>query len=403
MTSRTRKSLLGLIVFALVAALLFVAFRPTPIAVDFARIERGRIVGTINADGKTRIRNVYDVSSPISGTAQRSPVAEGDAVTGGQTIVARVEPAAPSLLDARTRIQLEATVSEARAAADFANAQLRQAEEELDFARSQLDRTRELVERGVSSVTALENAEQALRLKQVARDAAASNVARATSSLARAEAALIEPGSDPEQGSACCVELRAPVDGTVLSIVQVSERTVAVGSPLLSIGDVADLEITADLLSSDAVGLDIGARAIVERWGRDDPLTARLVSLAPIAETHVSSLGIEEQRVSAVFNLLTPPDERAGLGHQYAVFLEIVTWEEDDALYAPLSALFRDGDGWAVFAVNGNRAALTPIEIGRRNDTHVEILSGIGQGDLVVVHPPEEIADGTAIIERSTL
>ncbi|WP_417248370.1 efflux RND transporter periplasmic adaptor subunit [Celeribacter sp.] len=400
MTSRTRKSLLILIVLALVGALVFIGFRPHPIAVDVAEVTRGPMVVTINADGKTRIRNIYEVSAPISGTALRTPVEEGDSVVAGETVVARIEPVAPALLDTRTTGQLEAAVREAEAAYRLSKAQLRQAEEEMAFARREVERTQELVERGVASQTTLENAQQALSLRLAALDAAASGVDMSASSLARAKAALGVNGGEVDTRS---VEILAPASGTVLEIAQESEHSVAVGAPLLTIGDVNDLEIAAELLSSDAVGLQIGAHAIVERWGGEEDLEARLVSLAPRAQTKVSSLGIEEQRVSAVFDLVTPSAEREGLGHQYAVFLRVVTWEAEDALRLPLSALFRDGEGWAVFVKDGNVARQVGIEIGVRSDDMVEVLSGLEDGDEVIVHPSDDITDGAAVIDRNSL
>jgi Membrane-fusion protein len=403
MTSKSRKSLLALIVLALVAALLFIAFRPHPVAVDLAEVTRGHMEVTINADGKTRIRHLYEVSSPIAGTALRSPVEEGDAVIAGKTVVARVEPVAPSLIDARSRVQLEAAVREAEAAADLAAAQLRQAEEELSYAQSQFERTKALVARGVSSITTLEDAQQVLSVRNAARDAAVSNVQMAQSSLARAKAALIEPDATENTGESCCVALTAPISGTVLSIEQVSEHAVSVGSSLLSIGDVTDLEIEADLLSSDAVGLVIGARAMVERWGGAPALEARLKSLAPKAETHTSSLGIEEQRVSAVFDLVTPAEDRPGLGHQYSVFLKVVEWEADDVLMMPVSAMFRDGNGWAVFVNDGGTARQRAIGIGHQSDRMVEVLSGLQEGDQVIPHPADTISDGVSIVDRDKL
>ncbi|GAA3867428.1 efflux RND transporter periplasmic adaptor subunit [Celeribacter arenosi] len=400
MTSRSRKSLLFLLVAALAGALFFVAFRPHPVAVDIATATRGPLQVTINADGKTRIRHLYEVSAPISGTALRSPVAEGNEVIGGQTVVARVEPVAPALIDSRTRLQLEAAISEAEAASRLATAQLRQADEELAFAQRDFERTQALVERGVASLTTLENGQQVLKLRLAAREAAASNVDMAQSSLARAKAALVDPnGSDDTKA----MDIVAPISGVVLSITQISEHAVQVGAPLMSIGAVGDLEITADLLSSDAVGLTVGARALVERWGGTPALEAQLTSLAPKAETHVSSLGIEEQRVSAVFDLLTPPEGRIGLGHQYAVFLRVITWEDPDVLRAPISALFRDGPDWAVFTVQGNVAKVTHVEIGHRAEDLVEITGGLNEGDQVITHPSNEVAEGVTIVERTTL
>lgn len=400
MTSRTRKTLLALIVAAIVGALVFVSYKPHPIPVDLAQATRGPMLVTINADGKTRVRDLYEVSAPISGTAMRSPVMEGDVVIAGQTVVAKVEPIVPSLLDSRTRGQLEAAVQEAEAAARLADAQLVQADEEHAYARREVERTQALVERGVASQTALESVQQVLKLRLAALQAASSNVDMSRSSLARAQAGLFEP--DGSEG-ANAIELFAPASGTVLDVAQVSEHTVAVGSPLLTIGAVDELEIEVDLLSADSVGLEIGARAIVGRWGGSNDLDARLISMSPRAVTQVSSLGIEEQRVSAVFELTSPIDARAGLGHQFSVFLRVVTWEEDDVLRVPLSALFKDEGDWAVFVFEDGLAKRVAIQTGARSEEEVEVLSGIEEGAQVITHPSSDIEDGIAVIDRESL
>jgi HlyD family secretion protein len=197
------------------------------------------------------------------------------------------------------------------------------------------------------------------------------------------------------------VHLTAPADGVVLDLGVVSERPVVAGDLLLSIGDPVDLEIVADLLSSDAVRLEPGSRAIVERWGGPHALEARLRRIEPAARTKVSALGIEEQRVDAIFDLVSPVGERPGLGHGFSVFLRIVEWEAEDVLQVPLSALFRDGDAWAVFVAEGGRARLQPVEPGRRNDMAAEIEAGLETGDRVIVHPGDAVADGAAIAERA--
>jgi HlyD family secretion protein len=398
-----RSVILGLVGVGIVGGLALVTFRTEPIAVDLATVTRGPMQITVNADGKTKIREVYDVSSPVAGTARRSPVEVGDPVTAGETVVAVVEPVTPALLDARTRLQAEAALREAEASVAAAEAQVRQAEEDLAYTQSQYDRTKTLVERGVASVTRLEDATQALAAQEAALDAARSGLQAAMSSRDRAAAALIEPGQGGGVDGECCVPLTAPIDGVVLEVDQVSERPVSMGTRLVSIGDPADIEIVADLLSSDAVRLKIGARAFVERWGGPIPLIARLRSIDPVAITKVSALGIEEQRVDAVFDILSPPEQRPGLGGSFSVFLRIVEWETEDTLQVPLSALFRRGEEWAVFAVEEGVARRVPVEIGRRNSITAQVLSGVDEGMRVITHPNEAITDGTAVAERQAM
>lgn len=394
-----RRLFLAALLLAGLGALLWVTFRPVPVPVDLAPVTRGPMTGTVNADGQTRIRALYEVSSPIAGTARRALVEVGDRVTKGQT-VAVVEPLAPALLDARARAEAEAALREAEAALDLAESQARQAAEEVAYAQSQYERTRALVERGVASTTQLEDATQVVTLRLAALSSARSAVTMATSALDRARAVLIGPQAGAAQ-DACCVDLPAPIDGTVLSVANISAHAVIPGAPLVTIGQPDDLEIVADLLSADAVGLAPGAPARVERWGGPGVLEARLRRIDPSAETRVSALGIEEQRVDAVFDLLSPPEARPGLGDGFAVFLRITAWEEADAVQVPLGALFRQGAGWAVFRAEDGFARLVPVDVGRMNETHAQVLSGLVEGQRVVPHPSDALADGVRIADRA--
>jgi HlyD family secretion protein len=303
----------------------------------------------------------------------------------------------PALLDARSRAEAEAALRQAEAALAVADAQLAEAEEERDYAQSQRDRAQALVERGVASMTRLEDAEQALRAAEAARDAAMSSRAMQAGARDRTAAALIEEDAPATRRA---VDIRAPASGVVLAVGVESARPVLPGAPLVSIGDPADLEIVADLLSSDAVRLPPGATASAERWG-GPPLVVRLKSVEPVARTEVSALGIEEQRVDAVFEIMTPWEERTALGHNFAVFLRITVWQADDVLQVPVSAVFREGQGWAVYQVAedgiAERAAVT---LGQRGEAAVEVLDGLAEGDRVVTHPPEALEPGGKVAER---
>jgi len=387
---------------ALVLGLGWVAFRTDPVPVDLHRVVRAPMQVTVDADARTRIAEIYEVAAPISGIAQRSPVREGDPVVAGQTVVASVEPAASSLLDARSRIQAEASIREAEAALYVARSQLDQAEEEVTYARSDYQRTKTLVDRGVASVARLEAAEQRLATAQAGAEAALSNLERANSALDRARAALIEPGDDDSAAAACCVRLTAPIDGRVLSVDTISERPVTAGTRLVSVGRPDALEIVADLLSTDAVRLSPGARAHVERWGGPIPLAATLTKIEPSGYTKVSALGIEEQRVDAIFSIDTPVADRAALGDGFSVFLRIIEWQQDDVLQVPLGAMFRRGQDWAVFvAAPDGTARLQVIDIGRRNDLSAQVLSGLVEGQQVITHPSDAISDGVRIVQRA--
>ena len=402
MAPKPRTVLLSGLGLLVAGALGFVAFREDPVPVDLHPVSRGSMQVTINADGKTRIREIFEVAAPIAGTALRAPVRVGDAVTAGETVVAVLEPISSDLLDTRTRIQAEAAVREAEAALHQAESRMREVSEDLTLADREYERARVLVSRGVSSVTRLEIAEQQLGAKRAAREAAESGLEMAKSALDRARAALFEPlDADGAERGTCCLQLTAPVDGRVLSIDVISERPVAAGTRLLSVGQADDLEIVADLLSVDAVRLEPGDPASVERWGGDTPLAARISKIEPSAYTKVSALGIEEQRVDVVLDFTTPAEDRQELGDNYAVFLRIVEWQADDVLTVPVGAVFRQGNDWAVFRVEGGAARLRMVQIGQRNSDSAQVLEGLDEGDAVILHPSDAIADGVAVEERA--
>ncbi|QKV18840.1 efflux RND transporter periplasmic adaptor subunit [Oricola thermophila] len=390
---------------AALTGLLYVTFRDDPVPVDIVSAKRDVMRVTVDADGKTRIKDIYEVSAPIAGTAQRSPVAVGERVVGGETVVAVVRPAEIGFLDARTRVQAEAAVREAEAALQAADTSVRQAEEELNYAITQYSRIQTLVDRGVASLTQLEDAAQIKALREAALDAARANRAASESALERARAALIEPGlmQDGEVDENCCVPILAPADGVVLDIVNVSERPVQAGTPLLSIGQPDNLEIVADILSSEAVRIEEGAPALVERWGGEETLHARVREIEPAARTKVSALGIEEQRVDVTLDFENGEIAGKGLGNGYAVFVRIIVWEGSDVLQVPVSALFRADGEWALFIYDEGVARQVPVEIGRRSGLMAEIVSGVEEGTMVITHPSDRVADGVDVVDRSTL
>lgn len=400
MAHTQRNIILGALGLAIMGGLGYVAVRPEPVLVDLHTIERSHFERTIDVDGQTQVREVFDISAPITGVARRSPVEVGDWVIAGETLLASVEPVAPGLLDTRARIQTEAAIGEAQAALQVAQSELARAREEKAFLQNQFDRSSQLVERGVASPVSLEDARRALAVADAGVASAQARITQSRSGLERAQAGLIDASTNPQAASSCCVPLYAPVDGRVLDVQLVSERPVAAGELLVSVGNPDVLEIVADILSSDAVGLVQNARASVERWG-GDPFEARLESIDPIARTKVSALGIEEQRVDAVLAITAPAAATQGLGHGFSVFLRIVEYENPDALTVPLSATFRVGEDWAVFKANGDSVDLISIMLGERNTRFAEVLEGLEPGDQVVMHPSDDLEDGALIAERT--
>jgi len=397
-----RKLGLGLVGTGLMAALVW-ALWPQPIPVDLAPVTRGPMQGVILAQGVTRVRDPYAITAPISGAATRSPVEVGDQVIAGETVVAVIQPADPGLMDTRTRAQAEAAVAEAQAAVAVAQSNLRQAESGLDHSELQLERSRALAERDTIPRRVLEDIEAAYLSAQQTLDAARSQLELNRAALARAEAQLLGPQAlfDPDaEPGACCVQILAPQSGVVLDVSDQSARLVQAGSPLLTIGNLDEMDIELDILSPDAVRVPEGARAVVERWGGPGTLEARLRRIDPAAFTRVSALGIEEQRVRLRLDLLNPPEDRAGLGDGFRVHVRLIVWEAEDLVQVPQAALFRDSDGWAVFIVDADRARQQRVEIGRQAAGQAEVLAGLDEGTLVVLYPTSALVDGKAIIAR---
>ncbi len=387
----------------LIAGLSYVSFRTDPVPVDLATVSKGPLEITINADGQTQVLDLFEVASPISGTAMRSPVQEGDIVRAGDTVVAIVRPASSGLLDARAQLQAEAALQEALAARHVADADLKQAKETQAFAQSQFDRTKALVDRRVASFTRLEDDKQRLAVANASVEAAQARIEMSDSAIERVRASLLSPSDAMSMPDSCCVEVISPTDGVVLSVATISQRPVSIGAPLVSIGDPEQLELVADILSQDAVRLSPGALAYVERWGGDTVLTAKLDRIDPKARTKVSALGIEEQRVDGYFTLTGQREDRANLGDGFSVFLRIVEWRAEEALQIPLSAAFRTGPDWAVFVALNGVADRRVVTLGRRNDRMVQVLSGLEVGDQVIMHPSDAISSGVKLIERSSL
>ncbi|HSF91402.1 MAG TPA: efflux RND transporter periplasmic adaptor subunit [Paracoccaceae bacterium] len=398
MSVSIRKTLIGAVVLGAIGAAVFIATRPQPVPVDVATVERAPMEVTVNADALTRIRNLFEVSAPVSGTVQRSELTVGEIVARGQT-VAIIEPSPPALMDVRSRTQAEAAVTEAEAALHLAQTNLNQAHVSLDFAQESHDRVRSLYDRGATTHDMLDAAELALAQQKAAVLAAEDQVELREVSLARAKAVL----DVPEPINVENIEVIAPVDGRILDISESSERLVAAGTPLVKIGRLDDLELVADILSTDATRLKIGAAAYVERWGGDAVLGATLSRIEPSAFTKVSALGISEQRVRVTldFDDLELAGEKLGDGFQ--AFVRIVEWRAEDVVQVPISALFRDGDQWSVFRLEDGVAVQTAVDLGHRNAQVGEILSGLEGGETVITHPSDRVADGVLVIDRNDL
>lgn len=375
-----------------VAAALAWSFWPRPLPVETATVERRDITVTVEEEGKARIREVFTVSAPIAGQMLRISLHAGDTVVKDETVVAGIRPAEPGLLDARLKRVAKAAAAAASAGVGLAEAEVKQAEAQLNFRRTELSRAERLSAQGTVSESARDKARLEVDTAAAALDSAHASLAVRKRELERAQAALIET-----QGSEgpCCTEIKAPVSGRILRVLAESEQVVQPGTPLMEIGNPADLEVVSEVLSRDVVEIRPGAPATIDNWG-GPPLAATVRRVDPSAVTKISALGIEEQRVAVILDVADPASATE-LGDGFRVVAHIKVWEGRNVVSVPVAALFRQANDWAVYRVAGGKASVQRIELGRRNDSYAEVTSGLDVGATVIVHPSDQLSPGAAV------
>ena len=379
------------------------ALWPRAVGVDTGVVAAGPMTVAIGEEGKTRIKDVFVVSSPQSGIMLRSPLLAGDATEKGKTLVALLQPAQPPFLDLRTRLEVMAQVKAAEAGVRLADAELAQAKSDLEFSEAEAKRARALSNDKVVSGRTVEKAEHDAYVARAAVTKAEANVTVKKRQLESLQARLVDPEDETIGGiveSACCVEVRAPVTGRVLRVHQTSEQVLPAGTPLVEIGDPANIEIIVDLLSTDAVRIAEGAKVDIDGWGGTDLLHGNVRRIEAAGFTKVSALGIEEQRVRAVIDLDEASRAHHKLGHEFRVMVHIHVWENKNVLRLPVGALFRHQGEWAVFRVDGGRARRTLVAVGHRNSDFAEVLGGLSAPARVILHPSDQVADGVRVAVR---
>ncbi len=391
--SRLRR-LLPVLAGLVVLVALGLALRSDPVRVDLVPVTRGPLEVTIDEEGTTRVRDRFRVAAAVSGRLQRVALDEGDAVAAGD-VVARIDPAP---LDPRETAGARARLEAALASRREVSARVEQVRAALRQAEREWQRARRLRSEGTLSVEELERAELArtsrARELDAAREAegvAAHEVEAARAVLLASEPALATPGA---AGDGRWVEVRAPAAGRVLRVLEESERVVAVGTPLIEIGDPAQLEIVVDVLSADAVRVAEGAAMRIEAWGGERPLAARVRRIEPSGFTKLSALGVEEQRVNVIGEFVDAPGT---IGDGYRIEARIVVWRSDDVIRVPASALFRRGEAFGVFVAEREIAHLREVTVGARGRDAAEVLRGLSEEERVIAHPTDRLADGMRI------
>ena len=381
---------------AALLALLAWAFAPSPVAVELAAVSLGRFEQAIVEDGRTRLRERYSVNAPLAGRLARITLREGDAVAEGAAL-ALITPVLAPLLDERSRAELVGRRDAAQAGVQRAAVLIEQQRTLLAQARNELQRSEQLAGQGFVAPTKLDADRLALQAAQQALEAAQQTRHVAEHELEVARAAL----QAQQSGASAGFLLRSPVAGRVLKVAQASETTVALGTALLEIGDTAQLEIVAELLTTDAMQAKPGAAVLIDRWGGTGLLQGRLRSVEPAAFTKVSALGVEEQRVKVLIDLSSPVPP--ALGDGFRVGVRILSLVQDGAMMVPVSAVFpQPGQpgAMAVFVAESGRARLRAVTLGGRNNSQAWVRSGLSAGQAVIEYPPAAVAEGVRIKSR---
>lgn len=399
--SRSRWLLIALV--ALVALALALLLRPSAVEVDLAPVDRGPLSVTIDEEGRTRVRDRFVVSAPVTGHLERIELQPGDAVTPGQ----RLARMAPLPLDTRTQRSAAEQLAAAEATHRAAEARVAEAGAAHDQAVRSTQRLRRVEAETPGSIARqrLDDAESAEARAEAARTQARQAADAAAHQVELARAALLGDGaSGPDAADGCdaCDIVRSPGEGRVLRVLEPSARVVGAGTPLLEVGDPAGLEVVVDVLTDDVVRLGVGSLARVSVGASADTLVGRVIRIEPSAFTRVSPLGVEEQRVHVIVALDGPLGREGplALGDRFRVDVALVAWQADDVVRVPVRALFRLDGGWAVWLADEGRARLQPVELGPRGRDAAVVTRGLSPGDSVVAYPPESLEDGARIRPR---
>jgi HlyD family secretion protein len=370
---------------------------PKPLQIETGSVTRSPLTVRVSEEGKTRVKNRYIVAATVAGQMARISLKSGDEIVANETLLTTIEPAASPLLDPRARVQAQAAIAMREATRSQQLESLSALRTMATMAAGESARVGSLTRSGSISLSERERLEMDASVKMAEVRAAEFSLQVVDYEIAQARAALERPAAE---GSGNLIEVKSPVSGKVLKVMQESERFVMPGSPLIEIGDPAELEIEAEILSRDAVAIGPNAAVEISQWGGEMPLKGRVRRIEPAAFTKVSALGVEEQRVMVLSDLIDPPAIAKALGDRYHVEVQVAVWHADDAVIVPAGALFREGNAWKTFVYRSGKAVLTTLEIGHSDGRFSEVIAGLTVGEEVLLHPPDTVKDGMSVKKR---
>ncbi len=390
-----RKTGLIIIVALIIAAIVY-GFMPGSVSVETVKVKKEYMKVEIEEEGRTRVMNRFVVSAPVAGYALRIDLDVGDITNKGDTVT-QLEPLRSNVLDPRSRAEAKARVAAAGASLMAAKENALAAKADSEFTQKELERVRALHKDGLVSQEKLDAADAEALSREAALRSSEFSIEVAQYELEAANTALkysaaLDPAEHTEK-----VMIKSPVNGYVLKVNHESEGVVQAGETLVEIGNPKMLEVEVDVLSADAVRIRPGTHVLFQRWGGDKPLKGKVRVVEPTGFTKISALGVEEQRVLVISDIISPPEEWRQLGDGYRVEAGFILWEAEEVLQVPSSALFRYEDGWAVFVMKNKKALLRKVSLGRRNGLNAQVVSGLTAGDTVITHPDSSIEDNTSV------
>lgn len=388
-----------LFIAALITGLLIWGFWPQPIMVESVAARYAPMTVSIEEEGRTRIIDRYVISASVDGVACRLQLKVGDMVKQGQVLLG-ITALQSQVLDPRSRAQAQALVAARKSALHAAEEQAKATFASAQLAINELTRLQPLIEQSLISREAFDKAKTEVQTTAAAKHSAYFRVEVAKYELEAARTALQYSAAVDSTEPAERVQVRSPINGSILKVVRACEGPVRTGEPLLEVGDPSALEIEVDVLSADAVKIKPGMRVMFDRWGGEKPLEGRVRIVEPIGFTKVSALGVEEQRVLIISDFVSKAELWRRLGDGYRVEANFILWQLENVLQIPASSLFRYNDKWAVFTIERNRAVRREVKIGQRNGLIAQILEGINDGEPVINHPSDEVDDGKRVEVR---
>jgi HlyD family secretion protein len=371
-------------------------FLPKKIPVELHNVSRGPLRVTIEEEGRTRLKDRFIVSAPVSGYMMRNNARVGDRIRRGQLLVL-LQPLPSQPLDKRSREEAEAAVSAAEAGWKASRERENAAQADWEYLEKKRARIQNLYSKQYVAKDQLDQINSETQRARAAQLSAKAAIDVARFELERAKAALKDVSSGAKKGQLETVRVPAPIDGAVLRIYRESEGPVHAGEPLVEAGDLHGLEVRVEVLSSDAVKINRGTKVLLKRWGGDQTLAGVVRRVEPAGFTKISSLGVEEQRTLVLIDIVSPPEMWSSLGDGFRLEANFIIWEKNEVLQVPAGALFRSGENWAVFVADNGRAKLRMVKIGQRNGLAAEIVSGLREHERVIVHPDDAIQDDVLI------